>query len=101
VRRRPGRKGQGPAATPDAGSAYDFRLAPHRERLWATAFMVVVLAVVTAGPVFAVSTNNHGAGDGVGGDDFVHADSGNYTATSGGGLNNPHLDDCGVICTPL
>ena len=60
--------------------------------LLVAALLVATMAVMTAGPVFAAAGGNlHGSGQGVGGGDAAHFDSGNHTATGGGGLNNPHL----------
>ena len=70
--------------------------------LVAIAVMVVVMAAVTSGPVFAAAGGNlHGEGQGVGGGNAAHIDDGNHTATGDGALNNPHVTGgCTFACTP-
>jgi hypothetical protein len=64
--------------------------------------VALIALMLTAGPVFAApGGNGHGIGQGTGGGNAAHIDSSNHTATGGGQLNDPHLDDCGPSCTPF
>jgi hypothetical protein len=60
--------------------------------------LAAAMMVMAVSPAWAAPGNGQGYGQGIGGGNATHGDSGQHTATGGGQLNNPNLcPQCGPV----